>query len=66
MVGDNIINTIANVTRNSNRNISIEIKTSSKTTLRIINIYAPYMGYNNGERVKYWEDIYNRMWGSVK
>ena len=57
MVRGNLLNAIANIKWNLNRNMSIRIKTSNKTNIRIINTYARHMGYNKGGRVKFWKDI---------
>ena len=57
MVRKNLVNTITNIKRISNRNISIQIKISKNTNLKIINTYAPHMGYNKGERTGYWKEV---------
>jgi len=53
----NLTNEITNIRRTSGRNMSIIIETSKKTNIRILNTYAPHMGYDNGERTKYRKEI---------
>ena len=43
VVRNNILNTVTNVKRDSNRSTSMQIQTSNKTSIRIINTYAPHM-----------------------
>ena len=59
----NLTSAITNVRRSADRNLSIIIKTSNKNNINIINAYSPHMGYNKGDRVKYWKEINNALNG---
>ena len=48
---------ICNIGRISNRSMCITIKTSGGNKIEIITTYAPHIGYNIGERSKYWAEI---------
>ena len=48
---------IYNVKRIPNRRMCMTFKTSAEIKIKIINTYAPHMGYKLGERAKYWEEI---------
>ena len=57
MIRNNINHTVKNVERISNRCIIITLSTSKNNNIKIINTYAPHMGYDSGERTKYWKEI---------
>ena len=46
--------------------MQITLSSSNKNNIKIINTYAPHMGYDKGGRIKYWEEINENMQNNNK